>query len=79
MDQFSCPCCLKDYEVCCRFMARDDDLEFSKTPKVLKCLHTCCYSCLEDMIQKNPNGSLICPLCKETSLTKGVSLLCLFY
>jgi len=70
MDQFSCPSCFKDYEICHR--CRDDDAEYTCTPKVLKCLHTCCNSCLESMIQKNPNGSLICPLCKETSLTKGM-------
>lgn len=73
MDQFCCPSCFKDYEICHR--CRDDDAEFTCTPKVLNCLHTCCNSCLEAMIQKNPHGGLICPLCKETSSTKGVRYL----
>ena len=77
MEQYSynCPNCLKDYELCRRYLSREDDGEYSLAPRVLKCLHTCCNSCLEDMVQKNANGSLICPLCKENSDVKGVRYL----
>ena len=34
-------------------------------PKILKCLHTFCKTCLEAWLQKQHNGELSCPTCRH--------------
>lgn len=75
MEHTCCASCHKEYELCRKYGMREDDLEYSITPRMLKCLHTCCTSCLESMVEKNPNGHIVCPICKEISIVKGVRYL----
>ena len=41
-------------------------------PKDLRCPHTCCQVCLQNLVFLNPGQSIRCPMCKEeTRIPKG--------
>ena len=43
-------------------------LEVFKDPRVLPCIHSYCYGCLEGWVKKSrSNKTICCPLCKEVS------------
>ena len=50
MDNLVCPSCEFDYELPRRYLHHRDDMEYAHVPRLLKCLHTCCHSCLEAQV-----------------------------
>jgi hypothetical protein len=64
----SCPACNRKYEVPLRPQLRADDWEFSPTPRLLPCLHSCCQSCLIDLQQRSAGdaAAVVCPTCNES-------------
>ena len=43
-------------------------LEVFTDPRILPCVHSYCFGCLDGWVKKSPgNNTITCPLCKETS------------
>lgn len=71
----SCPSCKRDYELPKRYLLRTDDMDFLPVPRLLSCLHSCCHSCLEEMRERSTLGKVICPVCRQDEVIKGVKFL----
>ena len=71
----SCPVCNRDFEITRRSILRPDDVDFIPCPRVLPCLHTVCHSCLEEQRQRSKYGKVICPICRQDRVVKGVKYL----
>jgi hypothetical protein len=75
LEQISCPCCNRDFELPRRYMINSDDFDFKPIPRLLSCLHTVCHSCLEEQRERNTKGQIVCPICKNKDVIKGVKYL----
>eukprot|EP00605_Chrysophyceae_sp_TOSAG23-4_P000661 GSChrysophyteH1.ASY1.ANO1.743.1 assembled CDS len=70
----ACPSCSREFEIPQKCV-RPDDMEFLPVPRLLKCLHTMCQSCLEEMRGRNDSNKVLCPICRTESEIKGVAYL----
>ena len=50
-------------------------MDYLPVPRLLSCLHSCCHSCLEDMRERSTLGKVICPVCRQDEVVKGVKYL----
>lgn len=71
----SCPSCKRDYELPRRYLLRADDMDYLPIPRLLSCLHTVCHSCLEEMRERSSLGKVMCPVCRQDEVIKGVKYL----